>query len=134
MAADEQLILSISEDGYGKRSSAFDYRTTNRGGKGIDNMVLVRGGGAPESQVAAAFPVAEGDEIMLVTDGGQIIRCPVDDISKNRRKTRGVVVFRVAEDEHVVSVTCLREEDEAEEGEEGEEGGEAAGPADVSEA
>ncbi|MDJ0894427.1 MAG: DNA gyrase subunit A [Alphaproteobacteria bacterium] len=131
MAADEQLILSISEDGYGKRSSAFDYRTTNRGGKGIDNMVLARSGGAPESQVAAAFPVAEGDEIMLVTDGGQIIRCPVDDISKNRRKTRGVVVFRVAEDEHVVSVTWLREEDETEED---EENGEAAGSADISDA
>ena len=96
---------------------------TARGGKGIELMDL----GRDEGVVAAAFPVFDTDEIVLVTDGGQVIRCPVDDIRIARRSTRGVMLFRVDEDERVVSVARLGEEDEGE----GEEGDPVDGEADA---
>jgi DNA gyrase subunit A len=102
----EEFILTVSDRGFGKRTSAYEYRITNRGGKGIANMELTSRNG----QVIAAFPVADKDQIMLVTDGGQIIRCPVHDIRIARRQTQGVIVFNVAEAEHVVSVTRLEGE------------------------
>jgi DNA gyrase subunit A len=116
LAAREEFILTVSERGFGKRTSAYEYRITSRGGKGIANIELT----GKTGPVVASFPVKKTDQIMLVTDGGQIIRCPVDDIRIARRQTQGVVLFKVAEDEHVVSVTVLSEE-----GEEGENGGEA---------
>ncbi len=102
LAANEELILTIADSGYGKRSSAYQYRITRRGGKGIELMNLGNGG-----HVVAAFTVDPGDQIMLVTDGGKLIRCPVGDIRIAGRSTRGVTLFRVAADEHVVSVARL---------------------------
>ena len=103
LAAGAQFILTIADSGYGKRSSAYEYRITRRGGKGIVLMNLGRG----DHRVVAAFPVTEDDQIMLVTDGGKLIRCPVNDIRIAGRSTRGVTLFRVAEDERVVSVARL---------------------------
>jgi DNA gyrase subunit A len=108
MAAAEQVVLTVSANGYGKRTSAYEYRITNRGGKGIVAMVVNERNGP----LVASFPVVEEDEIMVVTDGGQLIRCPVDDIRKAGRNTQGVIVINVAEDEHVVSVERLSEDGE----------------------
>ena len=112
MGAAEQVILTVSSNGYGKRTSSFEYRITNRGGKGIVAMAVNDRNGA----LVASFPVEHSDQIMLVTDGGQLIRCPVDGIRKAGRSTQGVIVINTADDEHVVSVECLKEEegDEAE--------------------
>ncbi|MHB1216839.1 MAG: DNA gyrase subunit A [Alphaproteobacteria bacterium] len=104
LASTEEFILTVATDGYGKRSSAYEYRVTKRGGKGIESMSLGKGG---DSSVVAAFPVLPTDQIMLVTNGGQIIRCPVNDIRIAGRTTRGVTLFRVAEGEKVVSVARL---------------------------
>jgi DNA gyrase subunit A len=119
MAAREQFILSIASDGYGKRSSSYEYRRTGRGGQGIANMDLNRGKEAPAS-VVASFPIESAEQIMLVTDGGKLIRSPVDGVRIVSRKTRGVLLFRVGEGERVVSVERLDEEDD-DEGEEGDE-------------
>jgi DNA gyrase subunit A len=106
----EEFILSVADDGFGKRSSAYEYRITNRGGKGIDNLDLGRGNGrGSQAEVVAAFPVQAQDQVMLVTNGGQLIRLPVADIRIAGRTTRGVTLFRVSEDERVVSVTRLAE-------------------------
>ena len=101
--AEQQMILSVTVNGYGKRTSAFEYRVTNRGGQGIINIETSRRNGP----VVAAFPVADEDQLMLVTDGGQVIRIPVDDIRIASRNTQGVRLFDVAGDEHVVSVARL---------------------------
>ncbi len=108
----EEFILTVTENGYGKRSSAFEYRITGRGGQGIANIETSERNGP----VVASFPVADSDQIMLMTDGGQLIRCPVDDIRIAGRKTQGVVIFKVGEGERVVSVTGLSEDEEAEDG------------------
>jgi DNA gyrase subunit A len=105
MAAEEQFLLSISEEGFGKRSSSFAYRLTGRGGKGIWTMDM----GGRNTAIAACFPVEDGDEIMLVTNAGQLIRTAVDDVRIAARKTQGVTIFRVAEGERVVSVARFRE-------------------------
>ncbi|WP_400767687.1 DNA gyrase subunit A [Methylosinus sporium] len=116
----EQIILTVSENGYGKRSSSFEYRITGRGGKGIVAMAV----NARNGKLVASFPVGRGDEIMLVTDGGQLIRCPVEGIRIAGRGTQGVIVFDTAEGERVVSVEHLADagEDEAA----GDAGGETA--------
>ena len=106
MAAAEQFILTISDTGFGKRSSAYEYRITRRGGKGIELMSLGRGS---DSKVAAAFPVSRGDQIMLVTNAGKLIRCPVEDIRIAGRSTRGVTLFKIDAAERVVSVAHLGE-------------------------
>ena len=113
MAAREAFILTVSEKGFGKRSSAYEYRVTGRGGQGIANMELNERNG----KLAASFPVAQTDQIVLVTDGGQLIRCPVHDIRIAGRRTQGVTLFRVAEDEHIVSVAWMAEESGAAEDE-----------------
>ena len=118
MAAREQFILSVASDGYGKRSSSFEYRRTGRGGQGIANMDLSRQKGA-ETAVVAAFPIQEGDQIMLVTDAGKLIRSPVHDVRIAGRKTRGVLLFRVANDERVVSVERVEEDVDGEQGDDG---------------
>jgi len=110
MGAAEQFILTLSEYGYGKRSSSFDFRVSNRGGKGIkatdQSKIRVIG------KLIAAFPVEDSDQIMLVSDGGQLIRVPVDGIRYASRATKGVTVFRTASDEKVVSVERISEVDE----------------------
>jgi DNA gyrase subunit A len=113
MGAAEQFILTVSANGYGKRSSSYEYRVTGRGGKGIVAMIVNKRNG----NLVASFPVEESDEIMLVSDGGQLIRCPVHDIRIAGRATQGVTIFDTAEDEHVVSVEHIPEEaEEAEQG------------------
>jgi DNA gyrase subunit A len=109
MAAREQFILTVSANGYGKRSSSYEYRLTGRGGKGIVGMIVNKRNG----ELVASFPVKESDEIMLVSDGGQLIRCPVHDIRIAGRSTQGVTIFDTAEDEHVVSVEHIPEEAES---------------------
>jgi DNA gyrase subunit A len=109
MSAAEQFVLTISEKGFGKRTSSFEYRTTNRGGKGIVAMAITEKNG----RLVASFPIEESDQIMLVTDGGQLIRCPVDGIRIAGRSTQGVIVFSTAEGEKVASVERLTEEGEA---------------------
>ena len=119
MSLAEQYILTISENGYGKRTSAFEYRVTGRGGKGIVAMAV----NARNGNLIASFPVENGDEVMLVTNGGQLIRCPVDGIRIAGRPTQGVIVFNTADEERVVSVERISEP-EAAEAPETEEGGE----------
>jgi DNA gyrase subunit A len=125
MSALEQQILTVSERGFGKRTSSYEYRITGRGGKGITAMAV----NARNGKLVASYPVEESDEIMLVTDGGQLIRCPVGDIRRAGRSTQGVIVFRTAEDEKVVSVERIGDEagggDDQGAGEPGE--GDAAG-------
>ncbi|WP_371681826.1 DNA gyrase subunit A [Labrenzia sp. VG12] len=125
MSAAEQVILTISENGYGKRTSSFEYRVTGRGGKGITAMAVNdRNGG-----LVASFPVEDSHQIMLVTDGGQLIRCPVDGIRIAGRATQGVIVFKTAAEEKVVAVEGISEvdeDDDLEENGEGAEDGEAA--------
>ena len=117
MGAAEQFILTVSENGYGKRTSSFEYRTTRRGGKGIVAMAVNDRNGP----LVASFPIEESDQIMLVTDGGQLIRCPVNGIRIVGRGSQGVIVFDTAADEKVVSVERVTEE----EGEEADEGSES---------
>ena len=114
LSAAEQFVLTISEKGFGKRTSSYEYRTTGRGGKGIVAMAITEKNG----RIVASFPVEEPDQIMLVTDGGQLIRCPVDGIRIAGRSTQGVIVFTTAEGEKVASVERLSED-----GGEGEENG-----------
>ena len=116
MSATEQFILTVSERGYGKRSSSYEYRITNRGGKGIVAMAIWEGKKGSETikdkigRLVASFPVEESDQLMLVTDGGQLIRCPVNGIRIAGRSTQGVIVFNTAHDEKVVSVERIGEE------------------------
>jgi DNA gyrase subunit A len=107
----EQIILTVSENGYGKRTSSYEYRITGRGGKGIVAMAV----NARNGKLIASFPVGQDDEIMLVTDGGQLIRCPVEGIRIAGRGTQGVIVFNTAEDERVVSVEHIGDVGEDEE-------------------
>jgi DNA gyrase subunit A len=114
--AKEEFLLSVTSKGFGVRTSAYRFRITGRGGQGVDNMNLGKRGDA----VVAVFPVQHRDEIVLVTNLGQVIRCPVHDIRIAGRGTAGVVVFRVSDEERVVSVATLRDTGEAGEGENGE--------------
>jgi DNA gyrase subunit A len=100
LGAAEQFVLTLSENGYGKRTSAYEFRVSGRGGKGIIAMVVNNRNG----KLIASLPVEYSDQIMLVTDGGQMIRCPVDGISIVGRTTQGVTIFNTAENERVVSV------------------------------
>jgi DNA gyrase subunit A len=118
MSEAEQLILTVSERGYGKRSSSYEYRITGRGGKGLVAMAIWEGKKGSETikekigQLVASFPVEEGDQLMLVTDGGKLIRTPVNGIRIAGRSTQGVIVFNTADDEKVVSVERIGEEGE----------------------
>jgi DNA gyrase subunit A len=124
MGAAEEILLTVSTEGYGKRTSAYEFRRTGRGGQGLLAQDLTKRGG----RLAGAFPVEDGDQILLVSDQGQLIRVPVNQVRLAGRNTQGVIIFRKHEDEHVVSVERLPEQDEADEaetGEIGENGGEA---------
>ena len=100
-----ETILTVDSEGFGKRTLAYDYRRSGRGGQGLIAHDLARGG-----RIVAAFPVEHGDEVLLVTDSGQLIRVPVDGIRIASRNTRGVTIFRTGEGEHVVSVERLEGE------------------------
>ena len=112
LEAAEQFILTVSENGLGKRSSAYEYRRTGRGGQGLTAHGL---GGRAGKRLAAAFPVEAGDDLLLVTDGGQMIRTPVGQVRIVGRSSQGVMIFRTGKDEKVVSVERLpsQGEDEA---------------------
>ncbi|WP_296599269.1 DNA gyrase subunit A [Phenylobacterium sp.] len=103
LGAAEEIILTVSTEGYGKRSSAYEFRRTGRGGQGLLAQDLTKRGG----KLAASFPVDEGDQILLVTDQGQLIRTPVSQVRMVGRNTSGVIIFRTSADEHVVSVERL---------------------------
>jgi len=108
MSATEQFILTISENGYGKRTSSHEYRITGRGGKGIVAMAVNKRNG----NLVSSFPVEDSDQIMLISDGGQTIRLPVGGDKPIRivsRGSQGVIVFDTAADEKVVSVEHIRE-------------------------
>jgi DNA gyrase subunit A len=109
MSEAEDFILTVSTKGFGKRTSSYEYRLTRRGGKGIVAMAV----NARNGQLVASFPVTHDDGIMLVTNGGQLIRVPVDDIRIVGRGSQGVTVFRTAPGEQVVSVERIRAEVEA---------------------
>jgi DNA gyrase subunit A len=103
MHINDQFILTISENGYGKRTSAYEYRITNRGGQGIINIETSERNGP----VIASFPVLDSDDVMLVTNEGRIIRSPVNDIRIASRNTQGVTLFSIDKGEKVVSVTAI---------------------------
>ena len=103
LEAKEQLLLTITVNGFGKRTSAYEYRVTNRGAQGIINIET----SARNGRVAATFPVGEADQVMLVTDKGQTIRIPVHDIRIASRNTQGVKLFTTEPDEHIVSTARL---------------------------
>ncbi|HXQ09948.1 MAG TPA: DNA gyrase subunit A [Caulobacteraceae bacterium] len=121
LGAAEEFILSVSTEGFGKRTSAYEYRRTGRGGQGLIAHDLSKKGG----RLVASFPVEDGDEILLVTDQGQLIRVPVAGIRIAGRNTSGVTIFRTAEDEHVVGVERLEGEGEADPDEGDEEAGDS---------
>ena len=124
MAAEEEFVLTITEDGFGKRTSSYEYRISGRGGQGITAIDLKRG--KQVTNVVGSFPVIDLDQLVMVTDGGQLIRVPVGDVSIVGRSTRGVTLFRVAEDERIVSVTRLRDVGDSDD-DEGEDGGDNGG-------
>ena len=110
LADKEQFLLTVTENGYGKRSSTYEYRRTNRGGQGITNIDTSERNGC----VVASFPVTPGEQLMLVTDQAKIIRTTVGDIRIMGRNTQGVTIFRIANNEHVVSVARIDESEEEE--------------------
>jgi DNA gyrase subunit A len=122
LGAHEEFVLTVSENGYGKRTSAYEYRISGRGGKGIIAMTVNQRNG----KLIGSFPVEEGDQIMLVTDRGQLIRIPVEGISVMGRSTQGVIVFDTAEGERVVSVEHIPDVENGN----GEEGHTGDGPLD----
>jgi DNA gyrase subunit A len=123
LAAREEFLLSVTEKGFGVRSSAYDYRITGRGGQGIENMNLAR----RKDAIVAVFPVGARDQIILVTNTGMVMRMPVEGISIKRRRSQGVVVFKVGEGERVVSVAHLAEAGENGAGDEEDDGDAGAG-------
>ncbi len=116
MSAAEQFVLTVTEKGMGKRTSSYEYRITNRGGKGIVAMGILEGKKGAKTirkktgKLVASFPVEEADQIMLVTDRGQLIRTKVEGIRIVSRSSQGVIVFDTAEDERVVSVERLSDD------------------------
>ena len=110
LGAAEQFVLTISENGFGKRTSSYEYRVSGRGGKGIIAMATSKRNG----QLVASFPVEDSDQIMLVTDAGKLIRCKVDEVRVAGRSTQGVTIFKTAETEKVVSVEVISEPEEDE--------------------
>lgn len=119
----EEFILSITVNGYGKRTSSYEYRVTGRGGSGLINIETSERNG----DVIAAFPIDETDQLMMVTDQGRLIRVPVHDVRIAGRNTQGVTLFKVGDDEHIVSVDRITDsgDDSEENGEEADENAEA---------
>ena len=120
MQAKEQFVLTVSTKGFGKRSSSYEFRTSGRGGKGIGAMAVNDRNG----RLIASFPIEENDQIMLVTDGGQLIRCPVHDVRIAGRNTQGVRIFKTDGAEKVVSVERITDDADSDGVDDGEaEGG-----------
>jgi DNA gyrase subunit A len=111
MAKNEQFILTITENGFGKRTSAYEYRVTNRGGSGVTNIITSNRNG----NVVSSNVIEQKDQMMLITDKGTIIRCPVHDVRITSRNTQGVVLFKTSENEIVVSSERITVEDDEEE-------------------
>ncbi|WP_156851132.1 DNA gyrase subunit A [Bartonella refiksaydamii] len=126
----EQMLLTVSEFGYGKRSSSYEFRISGRGGKGIRATDPTKT--AEIGKLVAAFPVKAQDQIMLVSDGGQLIRVPVDGIRIAGRSTKGVTIFNTAEGERVVSVERISESED-DDSQLIDEAGEHSGTIDVNE-
>jgi DNA gyrase subunit A len=125
LRAHEQFVLTVTEFGYGKRSSSYDFRLTNRGGKGIRATDVSK---VDEiGRLVATFPVGNDDQIMLVSDGGTVIRVPVYNIRFASRATKGVTIFNTADGEKVVSVERISEPQSDEDEATAEEGGEVPG-------
>jgi DNA gyrase subunit A len=106
MQAQEEIILTVSEQGFGKRTSAYEYRLTGRGGQGIWNMDM----GERNRAIAAVFAIKDTDQLMMISDAGQVIRMPVHDIRLTGRKSKGVTLFRLNGEERVVSVAHLEDD------------------------
>ena len=119
MGGAEQFVLTVSERGYGKRTSSYEYRTSGRGGKGIIAMAVNERNG----RLIASFPVEDTDQIMLVTNGGKLIRCPIEGISIIGRSAQGVTIFRTDQDERVVSAEPINEDGNGSASGNGSEGG-----------
>tara|TARA_X000000950_G_scaffold11747_1_gene12709 strand:- start:1232 stop:4003 length:2772 start_codon:yes stop_codon:yes gene_type:complete len=133
MLANEQLLLTVTNKGFGKRTSAYEYRVSGRGGQGVANMALTKKNGG---EVIATFPVTDSHQIMLVTDQGKLIRTPVENIRTTGRSAQGVTIFKVNDDENVVSVAWLVQEDDEDEDDiiEGGENAEGAALEEIKEA
>ena len=116
----EEFILSITVNGYGKRTSSYEYRVTGRGGSGIINIETSERNG----NVIAAFPINENDQLMMVTDNGRLIRVPVHDVRIAGRNTQGVTLFKIGDKELIVSVDRILETEEDDELDEVDEGSE----------
>ena len=127
MEAAEQFILTMTENGYGKRTSSYEYRTTNRGGSGIVNIATSKRNGP----VVASFPIEDGDQIILMTNQGKMIRCPIHDIRIAGRSTQGVTIFKVEGGEKVVSAVRIDASMAGSDADEGDEieGGDEVGSA-----
>ena len=111
LAASEEIILTVASNGQGKRSSAYEYRTTNRGGKGVIGIKMTKSHG----DLVASFVVDENDQIMLIDNSGKLIRCPITDIRIMGRTTQGVKIFNIDKNSHVVSVERIFESEGEEE-------------------
>ncbi len=121
LEATEQFVLTVSANGFGKRTSSHEYRLTNRGGQGIWNVPSSEDMRAEIGAVVGAFPITETEQLMMVTDQGKLIRTPVHDVRIASRNTKGVTLFKVADDETIVSVAKLQETEEDDVSEEAEE-------------
>ena len=111
LGANEQFLLTVADDGFGKRSSSYDYRCMNRGGQGVTAQELARKG-SDNAKLVRSFTIEDENQIMIVTDGGQLIRCPVRNIRIVSRTSRGVTVIKVKEKEKVVSVERIEESED----------------------
>ena len=110
LAAKEQVILTVASNGQGKRTSSYEYRLTNRGGKGVISMMLSKS----NSDMVSSFPIDENDEIMLIDDNGQLIRCPVSGIRIMGRNTQGVKIITPKENEKLTECVTIPEEEDQE--------------------
>jgi DNA gyrase subunit A len=129
MGAAEQYVLTVSERGFGKRTSSYEYRTSGRGGKGIIAMVVNERNG----RLIASFSVEDTDQIMLVTNGGKLIRCPIEGISITGRSAQGVTIFRTDQDERVVSAELINDDGNGNGSSNGGDNGDAEGSDGISE-
>jgi len=121
MAEAEEFILTVAENGFGKRTSAYHYRITNRGGSGVVNMVLSDKTG----EVVASMPANMNDELMLITNNGKLIRCKLESVRVTGRSTSGVILFKTEKKEQVVSASLIAETEDDEEDESDEDNLEA---------
>lgn len=115
LQANEQFLLTLADDGMGKRSSSYDYRCMNRGGQGVTAQNLERKGDGEDAKLVRSCTIGDDDQLMIVTDGGQLIRCPVRNIRIVSRSSRGVTVIRTKTDERVVSVGRIEDSDDDDE-------------------